>query len=103
MEPVVIIPECVIDAERLKEFLAELKRFAALVRENRDCLAYDIVQSVENPRHILIIEVWTSEEAVDRHIASPELADFHARMHQTYSVPFTARMMKVIREGGLLE
>lgn len=53
--------------------LATLRQLACLTRQEEGCLRYDLYRDSTNPMRVNSLEVWSDEETLNRHLASPHL------------------------------
>jgi quinol monooxygenase YgiN len=70
-------------ADRLKAVLLEVARHS---RSEKDCISYQILQSASDPSSFTTLEEWTSEAAIDRHMAQP-----HTQKALAEGVPLLAK------------
>jgi quinol monooxygenase YgiN len=56
-----------VTAERIAAVLAALPDHIALTRAEPGCLAFEVTQSIDNPRHFLVSEIFTDQAAFDAH------------------------------------
>lgn len=49
-------------------------------RQEPDCIQYDLHESDEKPGHFIFYEIWTSREALDRHLGTPHLENLKAQL-----------------------
>ena len=54
----------------LRSILLEL---AAQSRKERDCISYQVLQNSADPCEFTLLEEWTSEAALDAHLATPHV------------------------------
>jgi quinol monooxygenase YgiN len=59
--------------ERLKQAALAL---IAPTRAEPDCVQYDLHQHTDEPARLMFYEIWTSREALDRHLQTPHLRGF---------------------------
>ncbi len=64
-----------------KQVLDLLESLIAPTRREKGCLQYELHQSTTNPRDIAFIEEWTSEEDLDRHLASSHILALGPNIH----------------------
>jgi quinol monooxygenase YgiN len=50
----------------------------AATRREDGCFLYELYASTEHPDKLMYFERWTSRDALDRHLASPHMAEFAA-------------------------
>ncbi len=54
---------------------AALQALASETRKEEGCLAYDLFESASAPDTFVTVERWTSQEALDAHLASAHVAE----------------------------
>ncbi len=52
-----------------------LTRLAAATQDHEGCLAYELFESAAAPGTFVTIETWTSQEALDAHMQTQDIAD----------------------------
>jgi quinol monooxygenase YgiN len=73
----VVIPEFVVKPGCIDAFLALARDDAAKsVAEEPGCRQFDVVQTEEEPLHVLFYEVYDSRVAFEAHLRTPHLARF---------------------------
>jgi quinol monooxygenase YgiN len=55
-----------------KAFAAARKMVAATLKED-GCISYDMHQSLTDPSRLVVVERWSSREALSRHLETPHL------------------------------
>ena len=58
------------------------------IRAEEGNLRYEYYQSLDDPETILLIDSWTSQEAIDRHHATP-MMDTIAKLREKYDLHMT--------------
>jgi quinol monooxygenase YgiN len=58
-----------------ESLLGALSRYVVLTRHEPNCRNVDLVASVTQPGRFLIIEKWTSADAVQQHLDSPLMTE----------------------------
>ena len=53
---------------------------AVETRKEAGCVSYAFYTDVEDPGRIRVFEEWESGEALDRHFATPHMAEFRAAL-----------------------
>ena len=59
-----------------------------VIRAEEGNLRYEYYQSLDDPETILLIDSWTSQEAIDRHHATP-MMDTIAKLREKYDLHMT--------------
>ena len=60
--------------ERIEDVKRVLTDFVAPTREEDGCITYDLLQNLNNPTDLTFVEEWTSEAALEKHLASEHIA-----------------------------
>lgn len=67
-----------IDPDRLAEARPVMARMIAASRAETGCLAYAYAEDLTEPGLIRVHELWRDQEVLDRHFATPHLAEWRA-------------------------
>ena len=67
-----------IDPDQRDALIAAAIAVQQASREEEGCLLYTWSADLEDPRKVHVVEKWTSQEALERHLALPHVADFRA-------------------------
>lgn len=68
------------NAENANEFIAIFRdEFIARTRKEEGCLLYDVWQANSDPLTVILIESWSSQQALDAHLAQDWLKKRLAR------------------------
>jgi quinol monooxygenase YgiN len=62
-----------------EEGMAVLRELAERSQPEEGCLAYAVHRAADDPRTIVMVERWTSREALDAHFQQPHVAQAGAR------------------------
>jgi quinol monooxygenase YgiN len=73
---IVVIGRVKTDAERRDRLIVVGQRVAQASREEPGCASYRLYEDSERPNEFVFIEVWESEEALQRHFATEHIAQF---------------------------
>lgn len=60
--------------DRIEDVKRVLSEFVAPTRKEDGCITYDLLQNLNNPTDLTFVEEWTSEAALERHLASEHIA-----------------------------
>jgi quinol monooxygenase YgiN len=60
---------------RAADFAAALKPVQASARAEEGCEQYELFQSVDDPDTVLLLERWTSQELLERHMEAERSRD----------------------------
>jgi len=75
----------------------ESSGLAARIRQAEGCLRYDYFVSMSDPQTVLLVDGWTDQEAIDRHHATPMMAQILA-LREKYGL--RARAERFVRDEG---
>ena len=81
-----------------REFAKEMMSSGtvAAIRAEEGNLRYEYYQSLEDPETVLLIDSWSSQEAIDLHHASPMMETI-ATLREKYDLHMTVERMSVPR------
>ena len=65
-------------------------------RADEGCINYDLHQDQENPALFMFHENWTSEEALNKHLATPHLQAFIKKADELLAEPLDVTLWKAI-------
>jgi quinol monooxygenase YgiN len=60
---------------RAADFAAAFKHVQATAREEEGCEQYELFQSVDDPDTVVLLERWTSQELLERHMEAERSRD----------------------------
>ena len=69
-----VIASFVIDPEKVDQVIEIAGELIGLTREEKGCVHYDLVQSLEQDNLLTILEAWETQEDLDAHSASEHFA-----------------------------
>ena len=61
---------------QLGAFVEYMREMIALTKEEDGCTAYDLYEAGDGSGKVLLIEVWESQEALDKHMAADHFKKF---------------------------
>jgi quinol monooxygenase YgiN len=81
---------------RSADFAAAFTALRAAVLTEDGCEQYELFQSLDDPRRMVILEAWTDQERLDRHMAAerdgdPALLDAIVALWEPGTTPTVAR------------
>lgn len=65
------------------------------IRAEEGNLKYEYYQSLDDPETILLIDSWTSQEAIDKHHATP-MMDTIAKLREKYDLHMTVERYSIV-------
>ena len=80
---IVVIGRVKTDAERRERLIDVGQRVAQASRAEPGCASYRLYEDTERPNEFVFIEVWESEEALQRHFATEHIAAFMQAVPET--------------------
>jgi quinol monooxygenase YgiN len=67
-------------------------------RADEGCISYNLHVDPENPALFMFHEIWTSKEALDKHLATPHLQEFIKKSEALLAEPLDVTVWKKISE-----
>jgi quinol monooxygenase YgiN len=80
---IVVIGRVKTNAERRERLIDVGQRVAHASREEPGCASYRLYEDTERPNEFAFVEVWESEEALQRHFATEHIAAFMRAVPET--------------------
>jgi quinol monooxygenase YgiN len=65
-------------AGRADEFTAVFRALQAIAHREQGCEQYELFQSVDEPEKVVMLERWTSQELLDRHMEAERTSNREA-------------------------
>jgi (4S)-4-hydroxy-5-phosphonooxypentane-2,3-dione isomerase len=75
MSRIMIVVEFEVKPEHASEFVTLMKGHARLSRAEDGCQQFDVMQAQDNPNHVLFVEAWRDQAALDVHSRVPRMAE----------------------------
>ena len=71
----------VVVEEKVKEgqteaFVEYMREMIALTKEEDGCIAYDLYEAIDGSGKVVMVEIWASKEALDKHMQSEHFKNF---------------------------
>jgi quinol monooxygenase YgiN len=73
---IVVVGRVVTDAGRREDLKRIGQAVARASREEDGCLSYRLYEDTENENEFVFVEEWESQEALERHFATPHIGEF---------------------------
>jgi quinol monooxygenase YgiN len=73
---IVVVGRVVTDAARRQELESIGQALARASRAEEGCLSYRLYEDTENENEFVFVEEWDSQQALERHFATPHIAEF---------------------------
>ena len=71
MSQIQILASTTVKPENKDAFIALMQEVVAASRQEAGCARYDLVQDLQNPLSLTVVETWASQAAIDEHNATP--------------------------------
>ena len=71
MSRIMIVVEFDVQPQHTSDFVALMKNHARLSRQEDGCQQFDVIQAQDNPNHVLFVEAWRDQAALDNHAKGP--------------------------------
>ena len=95
--PLTVIAEIAAKPGKEEELRARLVSMIEPTRAEEGCVQYDLHVSNSEPGRFFFLETWTSDEVLDRHLASPHLKAFASAAPDLLGEPL--RVVRATRIG----
>jgi len=84
---------------RVEDGLAAFSALAAVTHTEEGCLAYTLHREPADPDRIVLVERWTTREALDEHLATPHLLAFREDSADIWTEPATIMILDPVPSG----
>jgi quinol monooxygenase YgiN len=84
---VVVVGRVRTDAARREALIRVGVTVAAASREEEGCISYRVYEDTEQANDFVFVEEWESNEALQRHFATPHIAEFMQAIQETLVAP----------------
>lgn len=74
------------------ESLKQLLQFAADSRKDPGSIRFEVVQDVARTNHLMMVEVWQSRDAFEKHLTLPHSKTFREKLNPGLGSPFDERL-----------
>ncbi len=74
------------------------KEFISRSRSEDGCELYDLWQDPERTEKLTIVEIWTSQEHLDAHLAQPWFSEWAPRMESAQATPMQIRALRSVED-----
>jgi quinol monooxygenase YgiN len=75
MSRIMIVVEFEVKPEHTDDFVTLMKTHARLSRAEDGCQQFDVMQAQDNRNHVLFVEAWRDQAALDVHAKLPRMAE----------------------------
>lgn len=76
------------------------RKAIAPTHAEQGCLKYALNQSVEDKHVFVMIEKWTSQEALDQHLKAPHIQELFKKLPDLLERPMQIQVYKSIPDGS---
>jgi quinol monooxygenase YgiN len=80
---VVVVGRVKTDADRREALIRVGQAVAAASRQEPGCISYRLYEDTERENEFVFVEEWESNEALQRHFATPHIAEFMGAVPDT--------------------
>lgn len=91
---VIVLAHARVVPDRLADALALSHEHVARSRREPGCLSHAVYQDPEQPNHLVFVEEWASDEALQLHFAVPQSGDFVAALGAMLATRAQIRMYR---------
>ncbi|MCL2110737.1 MAG: antibiotic biosynthesis monooxygenase [Clostridiales bacterium] len=71
----VVVKENLKDGQKAA-FVEYMREMIALTKQEDGCIAYDLYESVDGAGEVVMVELWETKEALDRHMETDHFKKF---------------------------
>lgn len=97
MSKVNLLVELDVKSDQVQAFIDMFRsEFITRSRTEDGCEFYDLWQDPDNPEKMTIVEIWSSQPALDVHLAQNWFAEWAPRMEAMQATPLVVRNMASI-------
>ena len=86
MQISVIVEEYIKEGQK-DAFVAHMREMIRLTKEEDGCLAFDLYESLGDDGEMVMVEIWESKEALDKHMQTDHFKEFVPAGEQYKSKP----------------
>ena len=79
MSRIMIVVEFQVKPQHTSDFVALMKNHARLSRQEDGCQQFDVMQAQDDPNHVLFVEGWRDQAALDVHMKVPRMEENRAK------------------------
>lgn len=78
----------------------ELRRAVGPTHKEAGCLRYAIHRGIDDPQTFVVVERWTSREALDEHLKTAHIQKLFSAMGDLLAAPAEILTYQLLPEGG---
>lgn len=76
MPEIRIVAEMLFKPGKKEELKEALEKLVAGSRAESGNISYELLESLDNPNHVFVVENWASQTAIDEHNQTPHFQEF---------------------------
>lgn len=99
MSEVVVVAIATAADGRADEAEALIRGVIPATHAEAGCLTYALHRDVSDPHRLVLIERWSSREALDQHLASDHLTAFRAAVRDLAAAPSQVFILEALPDG----
>jgi quinol monooxygenase YgiN len=103
MQMIVVLGRVTTNSEKRAELVRIAEELACSSCEDGGCISYRVFEDIERENEFVFIEEWESEQALQRHFATPHVAEFMGAVFDTVAGPPDVKFHTVARSVDLAE
>ena len=100
--PLTIVAVCTAAPGQENSLRAAQEKLVAETVKESGCLRYELHQSVQDPRMLIFIESWATDEQWQAHMQGKAIKRFHASGASNLLVDFSLLRMNLVADGDPL-
>ncbi len=94
-----LIVDLDVKPEEVAAFIAMFRsEFMSRSRSEKGCELYELWQDPRQPERMAIVEVWSSQAALDAHLAQDWFAEWAPKMEAAMATPLVVRALTSIED-----
>ena len=98
--PLTIVAICNAAPGQEDELRTAQQRLVAETVKEPGCVRYELHQSIQDPRLLIFVESWASEEQWQNHMQGAAIKHFHSSGAANLLVDFSMFRMNLVSDGG---
>jgi quinol monooxygenase YgiN len=99
MPEVTVIARAKAKTGKERELEQELRAVVSPTHEETGCLRYALHRSMEDPASFMVIERWTSKQALDQHLSTPHVQTLFKKVPSLVAAPPEISVFELLPEG----
>lgn len=99
MAEVIVVAIATAADGKADEAEALIRRVIPPTHAEEGCLTYALHRDVSDPHRLVLVERWSSREALDRHLESDHLTAFRSAVRDVAGAPSQVFILEALPEG----